>query len=60
MSEWVKLTAILPGDVWQIWESVVDTLEQENVTHENEQVRNGIIVEILCAEYLAGNHGNGS
>lgn len=53
-SSWVKITCVVPAEMFAVWDSVCSELAREGFTHENEPVRNGIVLEVLCAEYLGG------
>jgi hypothetical protein len=52
-SRWVKLQAVIPADLYVVWDEVCERLRAEGVDHGNDLVRNGIVIEILCAEYLS-------
>lgn len=52
-ANWVKITAIIPSELYIVWDEVVSLLAKQGVDHENELVRNGQILEVLSAEYLA-------
>lgn len=53
-AKWIKITAIVPADLFPAWQAAVDEIAKEGVTHPNEPVRNGMVLEILAANYLAG------
>lgn len=53
-ANWVKVTAVIPADLFVVWDTVCNRLAQEGVTHDSEPVRNGMVLEILAAEYLGG------
>lgn len=53
----MKITSIIPVDVWPMWEVAVDRMRKEGIAHPVENIRNGMVLEMLIAEYLAGPHG---
>jgi hypothetical protein len=53
-ASWVKITAVIPAEVFIVWDEVRERLAEQGITHGNEPVRNGMILEILAAEFLAG------
>lgn len=55
-ARWVKIEAVIPAEVFPLWDTVCSKLEDEGVIHNHEIVRNGMVVEILVAEFLAGKH----
>lgn len=52
-SEWIKVTCIIPAESFQVFDAARTRLEREGVTHPNEQVQNGMVLEIMAAEFLA-------
>lgn len=52
--DWFTLRARLPADFADVWESVVRKAAEAGVTHSDEKVLVGQIIELLSAEYLAG------
>lgn len=53
--DWKKVTCILHKDAYAVYCRARALIEQElGCAHKNEPVRNGIAVEMLCAEFLAG------
>lgn len=52
-SDWVKVTCIIPAESFQVFDSARTRLEREGVVHPNEQMQNGMVLEILAAEFLA-------
>lgn len=54
-SNWVKITAVIPAEMFVVWDTVASRIEEEvGQLHDSEPVRNGMILEILAAEYLGG------
>ena len=56
-SEWTKLTFVLPSSVAGLWEIARTRAWREGVPrpeHVTEHVRNGLVLEALIADYLAG------
>lgn len=53
-TQWVKVTAVVPADLYVVWDTVCGMLENQGVTHRSEQVRNGMVLEVLAAEWIAG------
>ena len=56
-ARWIKVQAVIPAEVFPLWDTVCGMLEREGVDHKHEVVRNGMVLEILAAEYLASNRG---
>jgi hypothetical protein len=54
--KWVKVSAVIPADLFVVWQEVIERMEKRGIRHDVEVVRNGMIIEVLSAEYLAGNH----
>lgn len=50
---WVTLLAVLPDALSVVWDAVCDEIAQQVELHPDKPVRNGQVVEILCASYLA-------
>lgn len=50
---WVTLLAVLPEELSVVWDAVLDDIAQRADLHADKPVRNGQVVEILCANYLA-------
>lgn len=55
-SNWVKVTCIIPAESFIVFDEVRGRLEKEGVRHNVEQVQNGMVLEIICAEWMAGAH----
>jgi hypothetical protein len=54
-SRWVKVTCVIPAESFVVFDEVRGRLEREyEVRHPVEQVQNGMVLEIVCAEWLAG------
>lgn len=54
-SRWVKVTCIIPAESFVVFDETRGRLEREyGVRHKIEQVQNGMVLEIVCAEWLAG------
>lgn len=56
-TNWVKISAVIPADLYVVWDEVCERLRREGVDHHSEVVRNGMVVEILCAEYINQQRG---
>lgn len=54
-ARWVKVSGVIPVDLYVVWDEVCERLRKQGVDHANEMVRNGMVMEILCAEYLSSN-----
>lgn len=52
-SEWVKLTVIIPGALWPAWEAAKDKAARAGISHRVQNVENGLVLEVLIAEFLA-------
>lgn len=50
---WVNVLAVLPEALSVVWDAVSDEIAAQVDLHPDKPVRNGQIVEILCASYLA-------
>ena len=50
---WFSVHCVMPLDMRVLWEEIVYRFGQMGVTHENPEVLSGMIVELLCAEWLA-------
>lgn len=55
-SNWVKITCVIPAESFSVFDEVRGILEREGVRHDLEPVWNGMVLEIVCAEFLAGPH----
>lgn len=53
-ANWVKITCVIPAEMFVVWDTVCSELSRKGVDHESEPVRNGFVLEYLCAEYLGG------
>jgi hypothetical protein len=56
-SSWVKVTCVIPAEVFPLFDTVRSNLEGMGVRHNIEQVQNGMVLEIVCAEWLASSQG---
>ena len=52
-ARWVKVSSLIPTDLYIVWDEVCEMLRKRGVDHHNELVRNGMVLEYLCAEYIA-------
>lgn len=50
---WATILAVLPDDLVVVWDETVAAIEEDTQLHPDRPVRNGQILEILCANYLA-------
>lgn len=51
---WVTLLAALPKELSVVWDAVCERIQEQADLHPDRPVRNGQVIEILCASYLAG------
>lgn len=56
--EWVGVNIRLPKNAEPIWLQVKDIFADDGVKHSNTGVENGLILEALCAEFIAGRLGS--
>lgn len=57
-SRWVKVTCIIPAESFIVFDETRGRLAREHgVSHPVEPVQNGMVLEIVCAEWLAGARG---
>lgn len=57
-SSWVKVTCIIPAESFIVFDETRGRLAREHdVRHPVEQVQNGMVLEIVCAEWLSGARG---
>lgn len=52
-SNWTRVVCIIPAEAFQVFDAARTKLEREGVVHPVEQVQNGMVLEILAAEYLS-------
>lgn len=52
-ARWVKVSAVIPADLYIVWDSVVTVMQKRGIDHDSEVIRNGMVLEVLCADYLA-------
>ena len=45
---------VIPESVGPLWDEVVRIMELHGVEHPNKAVKNGMILEMLVADFLAG------
>lgn len=50
---WATLLATLPDELVVVWDAVVAEIESHTELHDDRPVKNGQVIEILCASYLA-------
>jgi len=53
-ANWVKITCVVPAEMFAVWDVVCNELAKDGVSHDNEPVRNGMVLEVLAAEFLGG------
>lgn len=49
----MNVLAVLPDELVVVWDAVCDEITQHVDLHDDKPIRNGQIVEILCAAYLS-------
>ena len=53
-SNWVKVTCIMPADAFATFDAARELVAKKyGVQHDVEQVSNGLVLEVLSAEFLA-------
>lgn len=50
---WATIIAVIPADLAVVFDEAVAAIEEDTQLHPDRPVRNGQILEILCASYLA-------
>ena len=51
---WHRIEAIIPVEARPVWEEVRLRMQMHGIVHDNLDVENGMIIEMLSAEFLAG------
>jgi hypothetical protein len=53
-SNWVKVTCVMPAEAFAIFDTARDRVaRQYGINHPAEQVNNGLVLEVLAAEFIA-------
>lgn len=50
---WIKVTCLLPAEAYGVFDAAREKLRVRGLDHEREEIRNGLALEALAAEYLA-------